>query len=45
MAPELFSQSGYDGKAIDLFACGVILFSMVIGRPPFKMAQASDPYY
>ena len=45
MAPEIFMGTGYSGEQADLFACGVVLFCMLLGRPPFKMAQSSDPYY
>lgn len=40
MAPELFGNTGeereYDGTAVDIFACGVILFMMLTGKQPFN---------
>ncbi len=41
MAPEIFqaaedSSAGYEGEAVDIFALGVVLFSMLMGRPPFQ---------
>lgn len=45
MAPELFKQQGYSGQATDVFALGVVLFAMLMGRPPFRMADLNDPYY
>ena len=38
MAPELHKNRQYDGKAIDIFAAGVILFIMVDQQPPFAKA-------
>ena len=58
MAPEIWEQDcyphgqapGYDGAAIDTFACGVILFNLMTGFLPFVAAYPSnwsqqDPYY
>lgn len=46
MAPEIFKGTGYLGRSVDIFALGVILFSMKTGRPPFmKMASLHDTLY
>lgn len=45
MAPEIIFNKPYDGKSIDVFASGVILFIMLTGLPPFINAMTSDPYY
>lgn len=45
MAPQIHAREGYDGKEVDLFAAGVILFVMRSGHPPFGTATAKDPYY
>lgn len=42
---RLFSSNGYSGVQTDVFALGVILFGMFLGRPPFKMADINDPFY
>lgn len=44
-APELLSKMAYLGQEVDVFACGVILFIMVSGIPPFFCASYNDPYY
>ena len=45
MAPEVTSKMPYDGQSVDLFACGVILFSMMTGEPPFSRADREDIFY
>lgn len=42
---KFFSSSGYNGIQTDIFALGVILFSLLVGRPPFKIADINDPFY
>ena len=36
MAPEVVNQATYEGPAVDVFACGVMLFMMLSGKPPFS---------
>lgn len=38
MAPEIHQGAPYDGVKGDIFALAVILFQMVLGRPPFEEA-------
>lgn len=38
MAPELNLKKPYQGRSVDFFAAGIILFIMVTGHPPFSMA-------
>ena len=45
MAPEIHNRQIYDGKAVDVFALGVILFIMVVGNQPFRLAKDDDPFY
>lgn len=44
MAPEIRTRK-YNGKEVDLFAAGVILFILYSGSPPFEKATPTDPYY
>jgi len=44
-SPELVSNQSGNGFHNDLFACGVILFTMVTGYPPFNKASLDDIYY
>lgn len=51
MAPEILNSDecetkGYNAEQTDVFAMGVILFSMLMGRPPFREADPrKDRYY
>lgn len=45
MAPEILRGHEYDGRQADVFNLGVILFSMLIGNPPFERASRSDIRY
>ena len=45
MAPELHLGKEYSGVAVDLFACGIILFILVSGFPPFPRADPRNPWY
>lgn len=45
MAPEIHSGTPYQGASVDKFALGVILFQMVMGRPPFEEAKSNDYLY
>ena len=46
LAPEVTEKKRpYDGQSVDLFACGVILFTMLTGAPPFMTAERDDIFY
>ena len=50
MAPEIHQckeniKKTYNGKAADMFAMGVILFALVMGRLPFQFAIPEDRNY
>ena len=47
-APEIIYQKpgkGYDGKFVDVFNAGYILFCMLFQRQPFCNATQKDPLY
>lgn len=45
MAPEIHEYLDYDGKQIDLFAAGMLLFIFKSLNPPFKRAAYTDKLY
>jgi len=46
MAPEIHNKASYyHGIPVDIFAAGIILFLMITGFPPFKMATPKDACY
>ena len=45
MAPEIVLGNSYFGPAVDLFAVGVLLFYLVLEKPPFLKATAQDDFY
>jgi len=45
MAPELVLSKPYNGKVVDLFAHGIILFLLYSAHPPFTVASRNEKYY
>lgn len=45
MAPEIKLGRKYDGKQVDVFSLGVILFIIVVGIFPFQQARSDDYFY
>ena len=45
MAPEILEGKSYDGRQVDVFACGIILFIMIAQVPPFFQANKDDPFF
>ncbi len=43
-APEMIAGKKYDGRASDLWACGVILFALVAGFLPFEHSDTAMLY-
>ena len=44
-APEILLKKPYYGKSADIFSLGIVLFILVTGRLPFKMALPNDNIY
>ncbi len=44
MSPEIVSKKDYCGKQSDIWALGIILFSMLYGRCPFRGENEKDLY-
>ena len=42
MSPEITRKLEYDGKPVDVWALGVVLYVMVTGTPPFKGTNEQD---
>ncbi|DAZ96752.1 TPA: hypothetical protein N0F65_012329 [Lagenidium giganteum] len=45
MAPEVVSSKCYDGKAVDVWSLGVILYVLLCGRFPFQGANFHQLYH
>ena len=45
MAPEIIAGKVYNGRHIDIFSTGVILFTLVMGHFPFIEATEDDLYF
>jgi len=48
MAPEMFrtnNMQGYDATKCDVWACGVVLFIMLAGFPPFQKPSDDDWWF
>ncbi|GMT16671.1 hypothetical protein PFISCL1PPCAC_7968, partial [Pristionchus fissidentatus] len=41
-APELFKDAFYDGRAVDMWACGILLYFMLVGVTPFRGETVPD---
>ena len=45
IAPEVITRESYNGQKVDLFALGIILYTLYTNRPPFVQAVPKDPFY
>jgi|TARA_B110001450_G_scaffold255228_1_gene282248 serine/threonine protein kinase len=44
MAPELVRKHEYDGRQVDMWALGVLLFALLAGAFPFRGQSESELY-
>lgn len=44
MAPEIIERKSNIGMAVDIYASGIVLFSMISGHYPFDIANKSEDY-
>ena len=44
MAPEIVRKHEYDGKPVDIWALGVLLFVLLTGTFPFRGVSEQDLY-
>lgn len=42
--PEIEEDREYSGKAMDMFACGVLLYTLAVGTYPFQCSASRCPY-
>jgi len=46
ISPEILQNSEpFDAFAVDIWACGIVLFIMLVGLPPFEWASSDDPRF
>lgn len=44
MAPELVRKHEYDGRHVDMWALGVLLYAMLAGSFPFRGSNEHELY-
>lgn len=42
MSPEIVAKGKYDGPASDMWAAGILLYTMLFGIQPFRAQQEKD---
>lgn len=45
MAPEIVQKREYDGRQVDMWALGVLLYALLTGTFPFRGISEQDLYY
>jgi polo-like kinase 1 len=44
MAPEILDSNVGHSFEVDIWAVGVIMFAMIIGKPPFETPEVKSTY-
>ena len=44
MAPELVRKNEYDGRQVDMWALGILLYALLAGTFPFKGQNETELY-
>lgn len=44
IAPEMLSSDHYYSNEVDIWALGVIIYTMLVGKPPFQAASVKQTY-
>ena len=42
MSPEIFRNQAYDGRAVDIWSAGAIMFMLIVGSPAYSKPDISD---
>ena len=42
MSPEICAKEKYEGQASDIWAAGIVLFTMLFGHQPFRAPNEKD---
>jgi serine/threonine protein kinase len=42
MAPEITKKIPYSGEAVDIWALGVMLYQMIVGKLPFRATNEAE---
>ncbi|KAK9764717.1 hypothetical protein K7432_007559 [Basidiobolus ranarum] len=45
IAPEAFTTKEYDGRKFDIWACGIVYYTMMYRGIPFRIANLNEPTY
>ncbi|EED17604.1 serine/threonine protein kinase, putative [Talaromyces stipitatus ATCC 10500] len=44
-SPEVLAESDYDPRALDVWSCAIVCFTLFVRGSPWKAAKPEDPHY